>query len=810
MWRVAFLLVLLPAPVAAADLPPGALVRFGDDRFRAGGCVYHLALSPDGKQFATTRPGRDVTFVVAVWDSATGRPLHTYEANAELFKGFTWGSGGAHAVVVRADAKQRFDQKAELVPDDFRVWDFTDPRTDPQPVLASLPSFHGGGGVIASQPKGSPKYTDFVFSTDGRRAAARWKSADGKHAVHVFDLKPTATATKLTRAGLIDLGAEGADDVRLSADGQTLVVFRKLVKADELVATAWDVATSKPARPVRAPASEQLILTPDASALVVFVREADEWGFDHFELATGKRRPLTRWRYTAEQIDAGGPSGTAGSAFGPSGRELAVAVDKKTYVIDVVRGKELGRLEGHADAPGTIAFSADGSTIATADRFGLVRLWDTNTLRPFEPTTGHRAPIQHAELSPDGKRLLTWAEDETVRLWDLATGKELRAFAGAIGAPSDHPRFEAPATFTPDGTAILYSTTKRLIARDLLTGTEAPLPGDMAKLDAVRFAVFAPDGSAVLTWNLEPNFGYRFEVWDWPSGKKRFALTDVMTMKSPGFSPDGSGVYLDATAPARWDAKTGKELPLPEAWKGVERVHPLLALRPNPRWLFHEDDRGLARVIEAGTAKPLTRFRFEQVGEETWLNAYWGLAVSPTGGQYAWSWQIGNEEIELSESATCTVRRTLRGHRGEARVLGFTPDGTKLLTASGDHTVLVWDMRLLSVPLPEALKKETSAAKLWEILATGKADAAYLAMARLAREPEAVVKLAKMKLKPVAKAGKETDANTVADARAIELLEALDTEDSRALLKELASGHAEAFRTQEAKRALERNRAVTR
>jgi hypothetical protein len=118
----------------------------------------------------------------------------------------------------------------------------------------------------------------------------------------------------------------------------------------------------------------------------------------------------------------------------------------------------------------------------------------------------------------------------------------------------------------------------------------------------------------------------------------------------------------------------------------------------------------------------------------------------------------------------------------------------------------VWDMRLQTIPLPEALKNETDAAKLWAMLATGKADAAYLAMARLAREPDAAVKLAKLKLKPAAKVGKETAAANLADARAIELLEALDAEDARALLKELAAGQANAFRTQEAKRALERNK----
>jgi hypothetical protein len=160
----------------------------------------------------------------------------------------------------------------------------------------------------------------------------------------------------------------------------------------------------------------------------------------------------------------------------------------------------------------------------------------------------------------------------------------------------------------------------------------------------------------------------------------------------------------------------------------------------------------------------------------------------------------------LYEVATGRLRRELRGHRGEVRVLGFTPDGSKLLTAGGDHTVLVWDMRLQNVPLPDAIKNETSAAKLWDVLASGGAKDAYLAMARLAREPETAVKLVRLKLGPAAKGGGETEAANLTDARTIELLEALDTVAARALLKELAGGHKDAFRTQEAKRAQERNK----
>jgi hypothetical protein len=108
------------------------------------------------------------------------------------------------------------------------------------------------------------------------------------------------------------------------------------------------------------------------------------------------------------------------------------------------------------------------------------------------------------------------------------------------------------------------------------------------------------------------------------------------------------------------------------------------------------------------------------------------------------------------------------------------------------------------VPLPPELKAETNAAKLWAALETAKSEPAYNAMARLAREPAAAVKFARTKLKPVLEVRAETDSARLADARAIELLEALASDDALSLLKELARGEPGAFRTQEAGRALER------
>ncbi|AWM41582.1 WD domain, G-beta repeat [Gemmata obscuriglobus] len=806
MSRIAcvLLLVFCSAPAHGSERLPGAPVRLGDDRFRAGGSVSHLALAPDGKRYATAHTAAPDRIVVTVWDADTGRRVHEHLVSAKLFKGLVWGTRGAFAVTGRAEPGTSGQPGAEF-PDDFCVWDITDPTG--APPFVELPQFveRVSGAIDGSGPPPRAAYTDFRLSTDGSRLAARWVSADEKHAVRVFDLKPAGTAAKLTRVANIDLGAEGADGFSFSADGRTLLTVRKLNDpergAREAVVTAWPVDSGKPKRPVRVPDGARLMYAPDARSLAVFTAGDREWGFDVIPIVEPYKSPprtrqRLRWPLPHPETEAhdGG-----GFAFFPSGDILAVATGRGTLVLDTSRGKELARLEGHADTCGAVAVSADGTRIATADGFGLVRLWDAKTFRSLHEAPGHRAPVTHAELSPDGKRLLTWAEDETVRFWDLATGQELRAFAGAPGLGGTRSRDSRP-TFAPDGTAILFSTKDRLVGRDLQTGLEIPLPGDLAN-SKPRNVVFAPDGRSVLTWaDADPSVA----VYDWPGGKKRFDVSPDGPVRPAHFSPDGAAVFADVRRARRWDARTGKELAPARPDDRSDASYPLVALRPNPLWLVQDLRDETPCVVASGTHTPVPYIRLGRARGDTPTFAESRVAVSPTGGLLAVE-SDGPARAVLLEAATQTVRRELRGHRGAVRVLGFTPDGTKLLTAGGDHTVLVWDVRLQSVPLPDVVKRETNAAKLWEALATGPAGDAYLAMSRLSREPDAAVKMARLRLKPAVTNRTEAEASRVADARAVELLAALGTSPARELLEELAGGAATAFRTQEARRALERN-----
>lgn len=542
----------------------------------------------------------------------------------------------------------------------------------------------------------------------------------------------------------------------------------------------------------------RLRFSDDGGTLVAWVgRQTDNLRPFAWDAATGV--PVTPPpRLTPPVLD-----GTTPAVPLKGDRILTAGPGDAGRVWDATTGRQLARLAGHAHPVFAVAASRGGRQLATGDAAGLVRLWDAATFRPLSEPRGHLTAVDRAELSPDGKRLLTWAWDGSIRVWDLTTGKELRAFAEVPPWIDKTTFVSQQPTFTPDGLAVVFGTEDRLVARDVFTGLEVPLPGGLAKLGPA-VVVFAPDGKAVLTWE---NLG--LTVWDWPSGRRRFRA-DAGRVDAPGFSPDGSVVFAAATVrPERWDARTGKELPTLRELEVADAAAVKLTLHPHPRLVVVPSATGL-RVVAAGTGEPAPKYRIAHIPPEWTASQYgwpprpWSAAPSPTGRQFARVPDRDTSRTLVYEAASGQVRRALEGHRGDVSVLGFTPDGTRLLTAGADHTVLVWDVRPQSMPLPEAVRRETSAAKLWATMCVGKADAAYLAMARLAAEPDAAVKTARMRVRAADKGTPDSPEQRLADARAVELLEALGTPAAREFLQELASGEAAATRTREAKRALER------
>src|SRR5262249_22666173 len=96
-------------------------------------------------------------------------------------------------------------------------------------------------------------------------------------------------------------------------------------------------------------------------------------------------------------------------------------------LFDVGTGQEVRRLRGGHDHRVTrLAIAPDGKTIASVDSFDThICLWDTETGQPL-PRPGHRAGVRHLTVSPDGILLASGGRDRVLRMWNLETGKPVR------------------------------------------------------------------------------------------------------------------------------------------------------------------------------------------------------------------------------------------------------------------------------------------------------------------------------------------------------------------------------------------------
>ena len=150
-------------------------------------------------------------------------------------------------------------------------------------------------------------------------------------------------------------------------------------------------------------------------------------------------------------VETGSP--VSAVAFSPDGTRLASGSSDETLRLwDVQTGQRIGQpLRGHGGDVLSVVFSPDGTRLASGGYDGTVRLWNAKTNQPLgAPLQGHEGSVWSVAFSPDGTRLASGGYDGTVRLWNAQNGQR-------IGKPMRwHEKGQVRSVaFSPDGTRLV-------------------------------------------------------------------------------------------------------------------------------------------------------------------------------------------------------------------------------------------------------------------------------------------------------------------------------------------------------------------
>jgi WD40 repeat protein len=179
----------------------------------------------------------------------------------------------------------------------------------------------------------------------------------------------------------------------------------------------------------------------------------------------------------------------AGLALSPDGSQIAVGVGKDIRVLSHATNDPPRTFSGHSSRVLALAFSPDGTLLASGAIDKTVRTWDVATGTEKHNMAGHTRLVKSVAFSPDGKLLASGAFDKTVRVWDVATGTSRQTFQpkkpGILETVID-------VAFSPDGTMLAVGgDDDALRIWDLASGEERVMHS--ARADALSVA-FTPDG----------------------------------------------------------------------------------------------------------------------------------------------------------------------------------------------------------------------------------------------------------------------------------------------------------------------------
>ena len=328
-------------------------------------------------------------------------------------------------------------------------------------------------------------------------------------------------------------------------------------------------------------------------------------------------------------------------------------------------------LIGHSSFINHLVISPDGQTLVSASADKTIKLWNTATGQEIRTLKGHSSFVNYLVISPDGQTLVSASADKTIKLWNMATGQEIRTLKG-------HSNYVNYLAISRDGQILVSSSADKTIKIwNMATAQEIrTLRGYPTYID---YFVISSDWQTIATGSANKII----KVWNLATGKETHTLTGHSNkINYLATSPDGetlASASADRTIKI-WNFNTGKEI---STLIGHTSFVNYIAISPDGQILVSASADKTIKVWDLATGKEIHTL----TGHTSFVES---LVISSDG------------ETLVSAGADKTIRiwnlptgkeiHTLTGHSKPIDRFAISPDGRAIATGSGDSKISIWQL----------------------------------------------------------------------------------------------------------------------